>query len=429
MENRKQTKWTKRWNVWIAARPSRPGVWRRKEGGYLVRARPVDPRTGRPREILKVLDGKEGLNAVVAQRWLLAEVERIKKGVRGERPKTTPRFRDYAVSLVEQKHTDGKIMSTKTLVCLESMFKVHLFPAFGDVFIDKIGREEVEAWKRQMVAGGEYSPVTINNVLRVLKDIVGNAVADFDLDKDPLHRVALIEVVDGYTMEQPNSLTMKELKVFLTLFRERWPEHFAMVTLGFMVGLRPSSLRPLRREGREPDVLWDEGLLLVRRSQTVGEAVMETTKAKKKHPVALPREVMDVLRWHVDELPEGPMRGSELLFPSRTGRYRAGTVLIKPFADVEAQMKLKKHITPKGMRRTFQDLARAAAVERLVQQAICGHYTDEMTELYSTVSHDEMRSALGKVISMTGFRELAAGLTGRTGGQTGGQGAEERLAS
>ena len=32
------------------------------------------------------------------------------------------------------------------------------------------------------------------------------------------------------------------------------------------------------------------------------------------------------------------------------------------------------------MRRTFQDLARRAAVDGLVQRSICGHLTEEMTE-------------------------------------------------
>jgi hypothetical protein len=32
-----------------------PGVWKRKEGGHLVRARVTDPTTGRKKEIRKVL--------------------------------------------------------------------------------------------------------------------------------------------------------------------------------------------------------------------------------------------------------------------------------------------------------------------------------------------------------------------------------------
>ena len=43
--------------------------------------------------------------------------------------------------------------------------------------------------------------------------------------------------------------------------------------LGFATGLRPSSLRPLRRDGATPNLLWDRAMLFVRRSQTKGEAM------------------------------------------------------------------------------------------------------------------------------------------------------------
>lgn len=58
------------------------------------------------------------------------------------------------------------------------------------------------------------------------------------------------------------------------------------------------------------------------------------------------------------------------------------------------------------MRRTFQDLARVAAVDGLVQRSICGHLTEEMTERYSSVAQAEVQAALGKVVSLAGYRGL-----------------------
>jgi hypothetical protein len=50
----KQKQWTYRWKNWLAP-TSVAGVWKRKEGGHFVRARVVDPTTGRMREIKKSL--------------------------------------------------------------------------------------------------------------------------------------------------------------------------------------------------------------------------------------------------------------------------------------------------------------------------------------------------------------------------------------
>jgi integrase len=210
-----------------------------------------------------------------------------------------------------------------------NVMKVHLLPAFGEFFIDTIRRQDVEEWfdgEAKRVESGEYSPVTANNWLRTLKVIMSAATKEFEWQRDP---AAGIEYLDTsthatYTEEQPNSLSPGEASRFLSLVRERHPQHFAMVALGIATGLRPSSLRPLRRRGPRTDVLWNENVLLVRQSQTRGPEIMECTKQGTRYRLTLPRELMDILRWHVEQLPEGPMSDSDLLFPGKQGGFRTG---------------------------------------------------------------------------------------------------------
>jgi hypothetical protein len=182
-----------------------------------------------------------------------------------------------------------------------------------------------------------------------------------------------------------------------------------MVYLGFVTGLRPSSMRPLRRKGDKPDVLWDKYEILVRRSQTYGDETMRVTKQGTRYKIGVPKELMAVLQWHVDtQLLSRHMKDSDLLFPSLSGSYRARTVLNKPFKKVAAELGLKKNFNAKGMRRTFQDLTRIANVNDLVTRSISGHHTEEMHKLYSTVNHDEQRQAMGKVIQLFGRSESSA---------------------
>jgi hypothetical protein len=48
-------KWVTRWKYEVTAKPLRRGVWALKTGGYLVRTRVVDPRTGKALELQRVL--------------------------------------------------------------------------------------------------------------------------------------------------------------------------------------------------------------------------------------------------------------------------------------------------------------------------------------------------------------------------------------
>jgi hypothetical protein len=52
------------------------------------------------------------------------------------------------------------------------------------------------------------------------------------------------------------------------------------------------------------------------------------------------------------------------------------------------------------MRRTFQDLCRAAQVGDLVTRSISGHATEAMQRHYSTVAFDEQRRGIASVIQL-----------------------------
>lgn len=52
------------------------------------------------------------------------------------------------------------------------------------------------------------------------------------------------------------------------------------------------------------------------------------------------------------------------------------------------------------MRRTCNDLCRAAEVDDVVTRSITGHLTKRMQEHYSTAHATEQRAAIGKVIDL-----------------------------
>jgi hypothetical protein len=113
---------------------------------------------------------------------------------------------------------------------------------------------------------------------------------------------------------------VEELRAFLRQMRQRFPEHYAMTLLGFSIGKRPSTMRPLRRRGPTPDVLWDSGVLLFRRSNTHEQIVMEGVKTGGEERVRVPDELLAVLRWHAEtQLRSAAQRHSDLLFPAVHG--------------------------------------------------------------------------------------------------------------
>jgi integrase len=384
------------------------GIYKTK-AGFRVRVRATDPRTGTLKEVNREFEGITLEEAVVKQAELRAWV---KAGGRTNEEKRE-RYASYATSLFERKLGTGELKSAKSRERWAQTQDGHLIPAFGDWFIDRIRRTDIEAWKALQgarVKRGALSPHTVNGWLRILLTTLRRALVDLDLEYDATKGIKPLDTSTWhtYTEEEPNSLTVEEVPRFMEKARDLHPQHFAMLALGLATGRRPSELRPLRRQGPTPDVLWAEGVLLVRRSETRGQ-VMERTKTGRRLRIPLPTDLMDILRWHVDSLPNGPMRESELLFPSTSGGYRAPSCLDKPIRDVADQAKIGKTLTPRFMRRTFQDLGRAANVHDFVVRAISGHATTTMQEHYSSVSGDEVRSGLGKVVALAGIALRTAG--------------------
>jgi integrase len=282
----------------------------------------------------------------------------------------------------------------------------HLVRAFGDFYVDRLEQHHVEAWRAEMAersVAGEYSPTTVNGWLSILRVLGKAAKRTYRLAQDPTEGVKNLDTSEHetYTEEEPNSLLPEEVAAFVAKFRERFPQHFAMFYLGLVTGLRPSSLRPLRRRGAKADVTWDTGRLYVRRSHSLGDEVMRTTKQKWRYAIELPKEAIAVLRWHVDTQLETPeQQDSDLLFPSVTGGFRTPKLLNQPLAEVAEELGLTKKITQKALRRTFNDLARKARVNDLVTRSISGHLTEQMQQHYSTVNRTEQREALAKVIRL-----------------------------
>jgi integrase len=410
--------WMNRWGTWC--RPtSTAGVFERRDGGFLVRRRVTSATTGMLVEIKKVL-AEATLGAAIL--WLEMEEKRIRSGGAATTPAQRMRFGAYAADLLERKiaarDLRSKASQQKWRYALEHLVggtydenEELIIDGFGDMFLDAIDVCHVERWRAQCglaVTAGEYDPTTINESwIPILKGVMKQAKRELKLSFDATEGLRKLDEGEhpDFTEEEPNALEPTETVLFLEELRAAYPQHYGMAVLGFVTGLRPSALRPLRRTGTDRDVLWDQNAILIRRSQTIGEPI-EKTKTGLRQRIAVPREVMDVLRWHVEtQLSTAEQRDSDLLFPSVTGGFRTNTVLRKPFSEVATALGLTAKVTAKAMRRTFNDVARVAGIRDLVIRSISGHATEEMQRRYSTVAGSEQAEALDKVYGLLSRRE------------------------
>lgn len=414
--------WRQKWRSTIR-RTRHPGVWERKEGGFLIRALITERATGRRRELKRVLPNADLETAITT----LAQGVKILRDGAAQNATSKTRFAAFAVDVFEQQKRAGRLRSAASLRKWGDIL-VHLIAGtrdgngallvrgLGEFFLDELRPTHLEQWHANVTSNlintGIYKPTTCTGWRAVLRVVLRHAQRRLALSLNLADSIPVFDTRehDPYPAEEPNALPPERVGEFLAALRTMYPQFYAMTLLGLFTGLRPSSLRPLRRSGEQQDILWDSGEVLVRRSQTFGEKVMNTTKTGVRLRIGLPAFVMDVLRWHVDtQLMEAAQQDSELLFPSITGGFRAPTVLNKPFAAVAQEMRLGYKFTQRGLRRTFQDLARRAEIESVVTRSISGHATEQMREHYSTVAIVEKARAIERMVQAVGVEGLIPG--------------------
>lgn len=401
-------KYVMRWKNLVSRDPVLPGVWIRKHGGHVVRARVKDPRQGKLVEVFKVLPDKTAAESLA---WLESRCNAIRNGTPANSPTSIPRFKSYAVSLFEVRVDKGIIKSAASRELWSQILEKHLFKAkFASMYINQIRRADVIDWLNShasKVAAGKLSPHTVNTWLSRLKTIINAAVVEYDLPTNPVLGVEPYPSRKRKTvsLEQPNTLHPTELATFLECLRQRWPQWYAYCLVGFTTGLRPSHIRPLRVV---EDMDWERGCLLIHRSHSRGQEVMDDTKTGEPQRIGLPPVLVDILKWHVSHFTH-TMRNSGLLFPSpRNGKLVSRSALQKPFEDVCEHLKMTKRITPRGMRRTAVDIQRRLNIAKTLRTAIAGHKTEEAQALYETIDVDETRAALALVVNQVVNRTLAA---------------------
>ena len=141
----------------------------------------------------------------LAEDWLRSTLEQARRGTLPGMVRTGATFADAAAEYLRYvEHDRGRKPST--LRGYRSALKAHLLPAFGEMPIESITTEVIEAW----IAGCEGSARSRNKLLIELHGILGRARklyglpsnAAADVEKFPVQRSGEIEVFSALAPQQ-----------------------------------------------------------------------------------------------------------------------------------------------------------------------------------------------------------------------------------
>ena len=254
------------------------------DGRKRIRVRAVDPRTGRMKEVDRVVTVSKEEAIRLQQEW------RRDIHTADKQSAAVPRLVDYATSWMKSKAVAVKPSTAETYA---AVLDCNVMPHLGDFFLDKLTDRDVREWHAGLAE--RMAKQTANNALRMLKMVLGDGCAEFNLLRSPAERVRSFPVRKSAD-DDPNLLSPEELGKVLDAFRSTEPTDYPLALTLALTGLRYGEASALRWS----DVREDEGLIRVVRGQWKGH--VSTTKTGVVRSVPLVAELAVALREHRAQL-------------------------------------------------------------------------------------------------------------------------------
>lgn len=354
-----------------------------QRGKYRVRVRGTDPTTGKRVEIGRVCNGTLA-DAVELQ-------SNMRRRLRAPDAKTNLTLSALMRSWLEQK---AALVSEGSAIRYESHAK-RILPRLGDHYVAMLRPMHVQDYITKELTGGR-SERTVGASVGMLRQVARYALANGMTSLDFTLGIRASGRSKEYTLDEPNSLTVEQLREFLDVAEQteqRW--YVALYTLAF-TGLRVGELLGLRWD----DLDFEQQLLSVNRTVTAGRVGKPKTRASRRR-IVMADDLKAALLDHRGALltNQHPSLQEGWVFGPKSGSHYRTNPLGQVIGRITKRMELSFRFTTHGLRRTFVSLFGTLAPIDVVMDTV-GHTQRRMTAHYTTVRDDRKRDASNQLLRL-----------------------------
>lgn len=286
----------------------------------------------------------------------------------------------------------------RSIATYQQMLNYYIYPALGDIRLDKLTPQHIRTWRAEMVRSG-YADATIELARTVLKQGLSQALVDGAVTRN----VAALVKGGGRTSKTITVLTVEQARSFLSAARGERLEMALRLLLS--LGLRRGEVCGLRDE----DVDLVRGILSINGTlQWIpGEGLRwgEPKTASGRRSIKLPETLLAVLRAHLErrDLERAAMgdgwTGSPYIFvAAKSGGPLNPNHLYQVFLRVARRAALPEGTSPHTLRHSCASFLFAQGVAVKTISAILGHANTAITnDLYIHLFQETVDDAAATV--------------------------------
>ena len=282
-----------------------------------------------------------------------------------------------------------KSLRPNTAATWNSVYRTHLYPAFGDYLLSEITDHELLVYRKTLLDAGMKASTINDKIIKVLCMALYRAHERGVLEEYPCRGI-------GRLSEDPTEIepfAMDEIVHFLATIKAKAPNYYEMMLIWYRTGLRPGEISALK--WHHLDRFNRKLLIRETRHHSGAEGPPKTKHSRREIPLR-----PQVLEAFVVQEARTGLRGSHIfLTPNGNPWYDA--LLRKKFAYL-CRLAGLAYRPPKNMRHTFATHAIAAGESITWVSRVLGHASVKVTlERYNRYIQDLTRedgSALERVL-------------------------------
>jgi integrase len=296
----------------------------------------------------------------------------------------------------------------RTREMYEILLRVHILPGLGEAELRSLTPAGIRAWHAGLLSAGRPGPNTVAKCYRLLRTILGTAVEDELLVKNPcVIKRAGVE----HTLERPVA-SIAEINAIANTVD---PRYRAMILLAAWTGLRLGELAGLAC--RHLDL--SNGTVRVdRQVQELNDGTVTFAPPKTeagRRSVAVPPHLLPLLEEHLTNWAQPGSEG--LVFPAAEGGpIRRSNFNRRIWSTAVRQLGLT-HLRFHDLRHTGNTLAASTGASTKELMARMGHASPRAALIYqhSSIDRDKaIAAALSALAEAPGSSESAPGATSAT---------------
>jgi integrase len=280
----------------------------------------------------------------------------------------------------------------RTRELYQGLLRLHILPVLGGCELSKVTTSRVRGWYGDLLRADRPGASTVAKSYRLLRTILGTAVEDGLLVKNPC-------VVKGAGVERPAERPVATVQQVFELAEAIGPRWRAMVLLATFTGLRLGELQGLTRQ--RVDVLHGT-VAVVEQTQLLSDGTLVTGPPKTEagiRTVSIPEVLLPELQRHLVEYaargPQGLVFCGPGGVPFRRASFYTAWARATRAVGIEG-------LRPHDLRHTGNTLAAATGASTKELMARMGHASPRAALIYQHATRDRDRaiaSALSDLIT------------------------------